>query len=141
MWALDPANSPVLIEQLRPHGRNDEFEVASVGEGWRSLVQECHERLVSRFPEYELLAIKQKYGALEYQAFPRPWRAGQRSWSPSEASTVDAITDEYRAKSESVCEWCGGPAVLRDWRTLELTLCDDCDRKFPDPPYELRGPR
>jgi hypothetical protein len=71
MWVLDPANSPALFEQLRPHGRDGEFDVAWVGEGWRSLVEECHTRIAATFPEYELLAIKQEYGVLEYQAFPR----------------------------------------------------------------------
>ena len=127
MWVLDPANSPALIEQLRPHGRDGEFEVAWVGEGWRSLVEECHTRLVATFPEYQLLAIKLKYGVLEYQAFPRRSARDAKRWSDSEAAAVGAITDECRTKSDSVCEWCGGHAELREWRSLELTLCDECD--------------
>jgi hypothetical protein len=54
VWALNPANSRDLIDRLRPHGRDRNAEV---GEGWRPLVMECHERLAAAFPDYELLAI------------------------------------------------------------------------------------
>lgn len=142
MWCLDQVNSPELIARLRRHGRGGDFEVAWVGEGWRILVAECHERLVAAFPGYELHAVKQKYGALSYQAFARRWVEGERSWSVDEAAEVDAITEEFGVRSEAVCEWCGTVARLRDWRKVELTLCDACDRRFPDPPYEVhRVPR
>jgi hypothetical protein len=53
VWALDPVNSCDLIGRLRRHGRDRNFEVAWVGEGWRPLVEECHERLEAAFPDYE----------------------------------------------------------------------------------------
>jgi hypothetical protein len=123
-----------LINRLRPHGRDREFEVAWVGEGWRSLAAQCHDRLSARFPNYELLAIKQKHGMLAYQAFPRRWVKGEDQWTPEEADELGAIVDEFRVRSEVKCEWCGADARLREWRTVELTLCDDCDQRFPDPP-------
>jgi hypothetical protein len=113
--------------------------VAWVGEGWRLLVAECHERLVAAYPEYELLAIKQKHGALSYQAFPSRGVEGERPWSADEAAELDAITEVFSIRSEAVCEWCGAVARLRDWRTVELTLCDACDQRFPDPPYEVHS--
>jgi hypothetical protein len=124
---------------LRRHGRGGDFEVAWVGEGWRSLVEECHARLSGAFPDYELLAIKQKHGVLSYQAFPRPWVDGERSWSADEAAESGTIIDEFVVRSETVCEWCGAVARLRDWRTVELTLCDRCDQRFPDPPYGVQS--
>ena len=137
---LDSRNSPELIDKLRPHARAGvDFSRASVGEGWRPLVVECHERLSASFPDYELLAIKQKYGALEYQAFPRPRVATGRSFSRDEDSALMAITDEIRDRSERVCEWCGAAGELRESRHLQLTLCNLCDDKFPDPPENLRG--
>jgi hypothetical protein len=129
-------NSGPLIDRLRVHARDGEFEVAWVGEGWRPLVEGCHERLVGLFPEYELLNIKQKYGVLAYQAFPRPWSEGEQRWSSAEFDALEAVTEEYRSRSETVCEWCGAAAVLRSWRTVELTLCDVCDRRFFDPPVQ-----
>ena len=102
MWELDPANSRDLIDRLRPHARRFTFETADVGEGWRPLVEECHERLLAAFPDYELLAVKQKYGALEFQAFPH-WRApGQERWTAQEYADLEAITSEIRDRSEHV---------------------------------------
>lgn len=134
---LDPANSGDLIDALRPHARRFTLAAARVGEGWRPLVGECHERLQAAFPDYELLAIKQKYGVLEYQAFPRPWAPGQQRWTRRESADLLAITGEVRDRSRHICEWCGAAGEHRAWRTHELTLCDACDQRFPDPPYPL----
>jgi hypothetical protein len=139
VWCLDPVNSAELIAQLRPHVRRYEFDVAWVGEGWRSLVEECHQRLVAVFPDYELLNIKQKWGVLAYQAFPRAWVEGETAWTQEEHTELEAITGEFRVRSESVCEWCGADARLRAWRTVEWTLCDSCDGRFSDPPYSPGG--
>jgi hypothetical protein len=141
VWALDPANSGDLIARLRPHGRDRDFEVARVGEGWRPLVEECHERLQVAFPDYELLDIKQKYGVLEFQAFPRRWAEGQGQWTRQEYADLHAITGEIRDRSETICEWCGAPGQLRESRKHELTVCDACDQRFPDPPYPVHGLR
>jgi hypothetical protein len=139
VWCLDPVNSAELIADLRPHARRYEFDVAWVGEGWRPLVQECHRRLSAVFPDYELLAIKQSWGVLAFQAFPRQPAKGETRWSPAEAAELRAIVEEFRARSETVCEWCGADARLRDWRTIELTLCDGCESRFPDPPGSPAG--
>ena len=87
MWCLDTVNSGELIGKLRPHSRRGEFDAAWVGEGWRPLVEACHEQLQAAFPEYELLAIKQKYGQLAFQAFPRTWVEGQTQWSSKRLSS------------------------------------------------------
>jgi hypothetical protein len=82
VWALDPVNSPDLLAALRPHGHRADFEVVFVGAGWRDLVLECHRRIEAVFPDYELLAVKEKFGQLEFQAFPRPWiKATPNLWT------------------------------------------------------------
>jgi hypothetical protein len=81
---------------------------------------------VSQFPEYELLAVKQKFARLEFQAFPRPW-AGRGSWTPDEASALDDLIEPLQARSEEVCERCGAEGQLRESRPILLTLCDACD--------------
>lgn len=72
---------------------------------------------------------------LAIQAFPRQPIGGETRWSPQEAAELAAIVEEFRALSETVCEWCGAGGRLREWRTIELTLCDECDGRFPDPPW------
>jgi hypothetical protein len=59
----------------------------------------------------------------------------RETWSPAEAAELQTITDAFRVRSATVCEWCGAVARVREWRTIELTLCDDCDDRFPDPPW------
>lgn len=136
MWVLDPANSPDLIRSLRRHA--PELDVAWAGEGWRSLVAECHDALEQRFPDYRLLDIKQESGALAFRAFPRP---GKGTWTQAEYAEL-LITDGYRDRSETVCEWCGLPGRRRQWRQVEeLTLCDECDARFADPPTPRPGQR
>jgi hypothetical protein len=139
MWCLDPVNSPDLIARLRPHGRGRDYEVARVGEGWRPLVDECHTRIVAVLPEYELVYIKQKYGVLIYQAYPRRAVDGERPWTGHEDRVLGVITGDIQNRSETVCEWCGAAGQLREWRNHELTLCDACDERFPDPPYPVHG--
>jgi hypothetical protein len=141
VWALDPVNSGDLIHRLRPHGRDRDFEVAWVGEGWRPLVEECHERLKAAYPDYELLAIKQKWGVLVYQAFPGRWAEGRKQWTAQEYADLGAIVDEFQERSEGICEWCGAAGQLREWRNLELTLCDACDQRFPRPAVPRARPR
>lgn len=134
MWTLDPANSADLMHILRPHWRQPAADVAWVGEGWRDIVVECHRTVRARFPEYELLNIKQKYGVLAFQAFPRAWREGASTWSEKEAVELDQIIERFVRRSESTCEFCGSEGRLREDRVLELTLCDVCDARFSDPP-------
>src|SRR5690242_4765524 len=117
MWTLDPANSPGLMKRLDRHARGGELAAAWVGEGWRPLVEACHQELEAAFPDYELLTIKQRFGLLEYQAFPRPWGAGERTFTAEEQAALHATADAYRERSGTVCEWCGKPGMLREDRS------------------------
>ena len=92
-----------LVEALRAHARTPGLQVYA-GRGWLRLVRECHNRLEDAFPNYELLAVKEKYGELAFQAFPRPWQTGGGPWTNQEAHAVDQITDEYRELSTKVCD-------------------------------------
>jgi hypothetical protein len=127
VWVLDPANSPDLIAELRPHSASDDFEVIWCGEGWRQLVTVCHRAIRAVSPEYRFYAIKQKWGLLAYQVATETLTAEERAH-------VDQIIDEAVAGSERTCEWCGGAGSLRDDRRIWLTLCDSCDRSISDPP-------
>jgi hypothetical protein len=48
--------------------------------------------LQAAFPDYELLAVKQKYGALEFQAFPRQGASGEKAWTAQENADLKRIT-------------------------------------------------
>ncbi len=134
MWTLDPVNSPLLIRALSQHWRGVSADIAWVGEGWRALVEQCHSDIAQRFPDYELLNIKQKHGVLAFQANPRPCIKSGEAFTAHEVFELDAIVGKYVELSTRVCEFCGRRAKLREGRTLELTLCDTCEVRFDDPP-------
>lgn len=71
---------------------------------------------------------------LAFQAFPRAWSDSSTMWIPAELSELNTILETFVARSAIVCEWCGGDGLLRDERDLELTLCDQCNDRFSDPP-------
>ncbi|HZM76420.1 MAG TPA: hypothetical protein VFC19_11865 [Candidatus Limnocylindrales bacterium] len=116
MWCLDPVNSAELIAALRPHAQGGGFEVAWVGEGWRSLVEDCHHRLSALFPDYELVAIKQSWGVLVVHAFARQRVEGEVRWSSEKAAEMDVIVravasmDGGLQKSLSGCSMCCWPS-------------------------------
>ncbi|MFE4592631.1 hypothetical protein [Streptomyces laurentii] len=110
-----------------------------VGPGWRALVLSCHQAIVAEFPDYELVAVKQKWAALAFQAFPRPWEPGG-SWTADEARRLDALVDVFTAASEHVCERCAAAGRLRESRPVELTLCDACESDV-GPDGRLSRPR
>ncbi|MEU2232390.1 hypothetical protein [Streptomyces vietnamensis] len=117
--------SAAELMPLRCHFRDPSSEF-DVGPGWRPLVLRCHEAVVAEFPEYELLAVKQKWAALAFQAFPRPWRRGG-NWVSGEVDRLHALVAEFTAASEHICERCGNAGTLRETRPIELTLCGVCE--------------
>ena len=121
-----------LLQHLRRHARSEDLDLF-VSDGWLPLVADCHEAMTARFPDYELLAVKEKYGQLAFQAFPRPWVPGGTAWTPEEHEACDDITDAYRERSAEVCERCGQPGTLRVSRAHMLTLCDEHDTSVADP--------
>lgn len=126
VWCLDPANSPDLMRALRPHWRPPVVDVAWVGEGWRALVWECHDRLVERFANYELINIQDQQGDLDYFAFPEPGDEDSRA--------VEALLAPIVERAAVTCMWCGSGGSKRSSRAHVLVLCDGCEVRFSDPP-------
>jgi ribosomal protein L37AE/L43A len=77
------------------------------------------------------------YGALAFQAFPRRRAPGQKAWTALENADLQKITSDIRKRSEQICEWCGTAWNHRESRNIELSLCDACNERFPDPPYPV----
>ncbi|OUC95029.1 hypothetical protein CA983_34105 [Streptomyces swartbergensis] len=115
---------------MRRHLRDPSYDF-DVGPGWRRLVLECHQAVVAEFLEYELLAVKQKWGSLCFQAFPRPWKHGG-NWTGAESARVSAVTEAFADRSEGICERCGAAGSLRESRRILLVLCDRCETRVPE---------
>ncbi|MEV4995557.1 hypothetical protein [Streptomyces niveus] len=125
-----PAASSDPFEPLRRHLREPAYDI-DVGRGWWPLVLQCHQAVVDEFPEYELLAVKQKYASLAFQAFPRPWKPGG-DWTDAEYERLRTLTDAYAERSESVCERCGAEGSQRTSGRIHLVLCDRCQALVPE---------
>ncbi|MGW2562502.1 hypothetical protein ACWCXB_25265 [Streptomyces sp. NPDC001514] len=82
---------------------------------------------MAEFPDYELLAVKQKWAVLAFQAHPRPWKKPGGDWTVAESARLGELVQRFRRLSATVCERCGEAGGLRDSRPIELTLCDACD--------------
>lgn len=121
-----PDQTPPALTPLVPHARGGDSLLFLVGPGWFDLVRQCHEAASAEFPDYELLAVKQKFARLAFQAFPRPW-AGEGSWTDDEARALDGLIEPMQERSEETCERCGRPGRERDSRPILLTLCDTCE--------------
>lgn len=124
------AASDDAFEQLRRHLRDPTYDF-DVGPGWRWLVLECHQAVVAEFPDYELLAVKQKYASLAFQAFPRPWKPGG-DWTDAEYERLHALSDAFAERSERVCERCGAEGSPRESGRIHLVLCDRCQALVPE---------
>jgi GNAT superfamily N-acetyltransferase len=117
------------LEPLRAHFRSPDG-VFDVGPGWRRLVLECHRAVVAEFPGYDLVAVKQKWAALAFQAFPRPWRS-EGDFPGAEYRRLGGLIDPFVKRSRAVCERCGAVGTLRTGRRIELTLCEECELLVP----------
>ncbi|GGJ99376.1 hypothetical protein GCM10011583_33580 [Streptomyces camponoticapitis] len=115
------------MSEVRRHFRDPSVEI-DVGPGWLELVLECHRAVAAEFPEYELLAVKQKWASLAFQAFPRPWRLGG-NWTDAESERLDEVIEVFARRSETVCERCGADGSERASRPVLLVLCDRCESR------------
>ena len=130
------ARTDELQSALAPHAYSvPDFELL-VGSGWHDLILQCHRAVVAEFPGSELLAVKEKYGALAFQAFPRRWRrprAFRRSaWTYEEWDQLGELVEAFKSRSLATCERCGQGGSLREDRRHILTLCDACDAQVTD---------
>ena len=112
------------LAALIRHFRSPDYRL-DIGPGWHSIVRRCHDEVSAAFPDYELLAVKQKYGVLAFQAFPRPWRPGG-NWTDDEDARLNDIIERYVAESARTCENCGRPGRMHTSRAIHQTLCEAC---------------
>ncbi|MFV8172487.1 MULTISPECIES: hypothetical protein [Mycolicibacterium] len=88
--------------------------------GWYGLVIATHRLLQAIAPDYEVLAIRQRWCELRI----RPWHG-----DVDVRRELVAVAIGARARSKSVCEWCSGetdPAVTPAGAGWLLRLCPPC---------------
>lgn len=88
------------------------------GEGWRHLVESCHQELLAIDPDYKPTQIKEKFGHLRYY-FDTKLKYGDPDYHQ-----MHLIANRYELKSMWTCEVCGekGETITRSgWHK---TLCE-----------------
>lgn len=112
-----------------------------VGPGWRPLLTELHEELVSSGYDYEVLQVKEKWGRLRVyisvdgEAHPFfdlmiPGYGSVTGIADKESgenwNSAMVIVHSYEHRSATICEECGEPGELRTDRPWIRTLCEGC---------------
>ncbi len=128
-----------LLDAVASHWPGAQPFRFEIGPGWIGLVRDCHDALVAEFPQYELRAVKQKVAELAFQAWPRSrgpreaWGSDAPNWTEAEYRQLCRIEDRFAVRSQSICERCGGPGILRETRQpiWDMTLCDPCEAAVP----------
>lgn len=92
--------------------------------GWYALVIDTDAQLAAIDPDYIVLQVKEKFGALRYYCQP----SGDDP-APEVCDALDAITDEAERRSATICERCGQPGSLSDFAGSLKTLCQRCAEK------------
>lgn len=91
-----------------PEGYTLEDGLASVGEGWASLVREIFDKKPANV---KIDQVKEKFGGLRVYA--------------NNAEFERTVIDPIAERSYEICEWCGKPGTL-DTRTFwVITLCEE----------------
>ena len=91
-----------------------------VGDGWKNLILETHEKLVHLDPDYTILQIKEKFGTLRYYFL---FSNGLDQITVRIMNDVVALAED---RSGFICEQCGRRAKLRCKNLWYFTACFEC---------------
>ncbi|WP_406349800.1 hypothetical protein [Streptomyces sp. NBC_00658] len=93
----------------------------AVGPGWLPLLGRLHERVITAWPGYQLVDLKEKFGGLRIRLeFPEG----------SESSTLRALVEAAEEEAAVTCEFCGALGRARTRGDVPggwlKTVCDNC---------------
>ena len=107
---FDPKVFQPLPTNVNYDGYTIEQGLASVGEGWASLIKLAFEKL----PEgIKIVQVKEKYGGLRIYT----------DYGGNNAFT--ALIHDLERRSVTICEVCGKPAKIDTSRYWLKTLCEE----------------
>lgn len=85
-------------------------------DGWDHIVKALHEKIKSKFPDYEVYQIKEKFGGLRFYC------------SVEHDPEVAEWIADAEAASLNTCEKCGGSPANQD---PDHTVCEDDRGMYP----------
>lgn len=117
-----------LSQQFAEGGINDLYSAfgCECGDGWFDLIDELCMSIQNVYEKYgipvdiEVDQVKEKYGSLRFYATAKGPEHVQ--------AEVDRLIRQAEDKSESICEECGKPGILRDGDWISVR-CDGCYAK------------
>jgi len=102
---------------LKPHWKEGWAQELRIENGWCDLVLQLHDKILNINPDYKIIQIKEKFGALRFYYEPQ-------------SEEIQNTVDQFEQISKTVCEYCGGlgkPAMFGRWCK---TCCEDCLVEF-----------
>lgn len=96
-------NTGVQINELRKKIKEPYSPYIEVDEGWFQIVLDCHKELEELDPDYSILQIKEKFGALRYYFQPS---------NPAVWDQMNKVVAKYEEISSRTCEVTGKPGIL-----------------------------
>ena len=117
-----------LSQQFAEGGINDLYSAfgCECGDGWFDLIDELCMSIQNVYEkdgipvDIEVDQVKEKYGSLRFYATAKGPEHVQ--------AEVDRLIRQAEDKSESICEECGKPGILRDGDWISVR-CDGCYAK------------
>jgi hypothetical protein len=113
---------------------DDHFENGHAG--WQPLLRELDTALKERWPNYQILQVKEKFGTLRFYAKPGvelpdfpdsdEGVATHNEWYNNNVYPFYDLIHQYEDKSASICELCGQPGNVGDNGYWWATRCDSC---------------
>jgi hypothetical protein len=104
--------------------------------GWQPLLHELDTMLQTRWPDYTILQVKEKFGTLRFYAEPgiKPpdfddgaeGTAAHNQWYTDNVDAFHDLIHQYEHKSASICELCGQPGKLGNSGYWWATRCAGC---------------
>ena len=91
----------------------------NVGEGWHQIIRDLEAGLNEIDPEFHLIQVKEKFGALRYYAEPH------HEMDRDIENKFQTRINTAEGRSQVTCEFCGQPGETHSIGGWLKTLCDE----------------
>lgn len=115
-----------IEELLRQFNSSMNYVALDIQAGWLDTVYQIHEALLVVVPDYSIIQIKEKFGALRYYI-------EYFNTDSTKQFIVDSIINFGENMSKQICERCGQKyftVSLRSFYHWNHTYCDVCELEY-----------
>jgi hypothetical protein len=106
------------VAEHEKHCQDIKYHAKHVGDGWKPIVTELHNKLIKLVPEYKILQVKEKFGQLRY-------------YTSGLSDMCDDIVSVAYRMCDLTCEKCGSMTHVKRGTSIikprwMKTYCDIC---------------